>query len=42
VVVLATLKDRRIVAAQQGNLLATCLHLELTGDERFHRYFLEL
>ena len=33
---------RRIVAAQQGHLLATCFHPELTGDERFHRYFLEL
>ncbi|HNP69855.1 MAG TPA: pyridoxal 5'-phosphate synthase glutaminase subunit PdxT [Kouleothrix sp.] len=40
--VLATLADGRIVAAQQGHLLATCFHPELTGDERFHRYFLEL
>jgi 5'-phosphate synthase pdxT subunit len=30
------------VAAQQGKLLATCFHPELTGDDRFHRYFLEL
>jgi 5'-phosphate synthase pdxT subunit len=39
---LATLPDGRIVAAQQGNLLATAFHPELTGDNRFHRYFLEL
>lgn len=40
--VLATLDDGRIVAAQQGHLLATCFHPELTDDDRFHRYFLEL
>lgn len=38
--VLATLTDGRIVAAQQGRLLATSFHPELTGDDRFHRYFL--
>ena len=38
--VLATLDDGRIVAAQQGHLLATSFHPELTGDDRFHRYFL--
>ena len=32
----------RIVAARQGRLLATSFHPELTGDERFHRYFLSL
>jgi len=42
VAVLATLDDGRIVAAQQGHLLATCFHPELTDGERFHRYFLEL
>jgi len=42
VAVLATLDDGRIVAVQQGHLLATCFHPELTGDERLHRYFLEL
>jgi len=42
VAVLATLDDGRIVAAQQGHLLATAFHPELTGDDRFHRYFLEL
>lgn len=40
--VLATLQDGRIVAAQQGKLLATSFHPELTGDDRFHRYFLHL
>ncbi|HJZ50113.1 MAG TPA: pyridoxal 5'-phosphate synthase glutaminase subunit PdxT [Roseiflexaceae bacterium] len=42
VTTLAALDDGRIVAVQQGNLLATCFHPELTGDDRFHRYFLEL
>jgi 5'-phosphate synthase pdxT subunit len=42
VATLATLDDGRIVAAQQHHLLATCFHPELTGDDRFHRYFLEL
>ena len=40
--VLASLPDGRIVAAQQGRWLATSFHPELTGDDRFHRYFLEL
>ncbi len=40
--VLATLEDGRIVAAQQGHLLATAFHPELTDDTRFHRYFLYL
>jgi 5'-phosphate synthase pdxT subunit len=40
--VLSKLDDGRIVAAQQGRLLATSFHPELTGDDRFHRYFLEL
>ncbi len=39
---LITLSDGRIVAAQQGKLLATSFHPELTGDDRFHRYFVEL
>jgi len=42
VMTLASLDDGRIVAAQQGRLLATCFHPELTGDDRLHRYFLEL
>jgi pyridoxal 5'-phosphate synthase pdxT subunit len=40
--VLARLEDGRIVAAQQGKLLATSFHPELTEDDRFHRYFLRL
>lgn len=40
--VLARLPEGGIVAAQQGRLLATSFHPELTGDERFHRYFLRL
>ncbi len=46
--VLARLEDPegkgggRIVAARQGRLLATSFHPELTGDDRFHRYFLTL
>ena len=39
--VLAKLDDGTIVAARQGNLLATSFHPELTPDTRFHRYFLE-
>jgi pyridoxal 5'-phosphate synthase pdxT subunit len=40
--ILAKLQDGRIVAAQQGRLLATSFHPELTLDDRFHRYFLQL
>jgi len=39
---LASLPDGSIVAAQQGRLLASAFHPELTGDDRFHRYFLKL
>src|SRR5574341_305584 len=39
---LASLSDGRIVAAQQGHLLATAFHPELTNDTRFHEYFLSL
>lgn len=38
--VLAQLEDGTIVAARQQNILATAFHPELTGDDRFHRYFL--
>lgn len=31
-----------IVAARQGNLLATSFHPELSYDDRFHRYFLKM
>jgi len=40
--VLASVPDGRIVAAQQGHLLATSFHPELTSDTRFHEYFLTL
>ncbi len=40
--ILAKLSTGRIVAAQQGKLLATSFHPELTDDDRFHRYFLEV
>jgi len=39
---LLSLQDGRIIAAQQGRLLATSFHPELTDDLRFHRYFLEM
>ena len=39
---LAKLDDGTVVAARQGNLLATSFHPELTKDDRFHRYFLTL
>ena len=38
---LATLPDGRVVAARQGNLLATAFHPELTPDVRLHAYFIE-
>ena len=40
--VLASLPDGRPVAVQQGKLLATAFHPELTHDPRFHRHFLDL
>lgn len=33
--------DGHIVAARDGDLMATVFHPELTGDPRVHRYFLE-
>ena len=42
VTVLATLQDGQIVAARQGQLLATSFHPELNQDDRFHQYFLNL
>ncbi|MHB1171658.1 MAG: pyridoxal 5'-phosphate synthase glutaminase subunit PdxT [Lacisediminihabitans sp.] len=38
---LATLDDGRVVAVEQGNLLGTSFHPEITGDTRFHQYFLD-
>ena len=37
--VLAKLDNGAIVAARQGHLLVTSFHPELSGDDRFHRYF---
>jgi pyridoxal 5'-phosphate synthase pdxT subunit len=42
VAVLGQLDDGRIVAVQEGHLLATAFHPELTDDLRFHQYFLDL
>lgn len=39
---IATLPDGTVVAARQGNLLATSFHPELTGDSRIHELFLTL
>ncbi len=41
VTVLASLDDGRVVAVEQGNLLGTSFHPEMTGDTRFHQYFLD-
>ena len=38
--VLARLEDDTVVAARQANLLVSTFHPELSGDSRFHRYFL--
>jgi 5'-phosphate synthase pdxT subunit len=35
-------EERSIIAARQQRLLVTTFHPELTGDDRLHRYFLEL
>ncbi len=40
--VIAQLTDGRIVAVQQGHLLGTSFHPELTSDLRLHNYFLEI
>lgn len=39
--VLAALADGRVVAVEQGNLLGTSFHPEVTGDIRFHAHFLD-
>ncbi len=39
---LAELDDGRVVAVQQGNLLGTSFHPEISGELRFHEYFLGL
>jgi 5'-phosphate synthase pdxT subunit len=40
--VLTRLADGTPVAARQGNLLVSAFHPELTGDLRFHQYFLDI
>lgn len=40
--VLARLEDGTAVAARQGHWLVTSFHPELSEDDRFHRYFLEM
>jgi len=40
--IISVLPDGRIVAAQQGKMLATSFHPELTDDTRFHEFFLSL
>ncbi|WP_374010390.1 pyridoxal 5'-phosphate synthase glutaminase subunit PdxT [Leifsonia sp. LS-T14] len=37
---LAQVEDGRVVAVEQGNLIGTSFHPEITGDTRFHEYFL--
>lgn len=39
--VLAALPDGRVVAVEQGDLLGTSFHPEVTGEHRFHARFLE-
>ena len=34
--------DGRIVAVRQGHLVATSFHPEISGDDRVHRYFVDL
>jgi 5'-phosphate synthase pdxT subunit len=41
VTTLASLTDGRVVAVEQDNLLGTSFHPEMTGDTRFHEYFLK-
>jgi 5'-phosphate synthase pdxT subunit len=38
---LARVADGRCVAVEQGNLLGTSFHPEITGEHRFHEYFLD-
>jgi 5'-phosphate synthase pdxT subunit len=30
-----------VVAVEQGNLIGTSFHPEITGETRFHQYFLD-
>lgn len=40
--VLATLPTGQAVAARQGKVLVAAFHPELSRDDRFHRYFLDI
>jgi 5'-phosphate synthase pdxT subunit len=40
--IISQLDDGRIIAAQQNRWLATSFHPELTNDDRFHRYFIQM
>ncbi|MDQ2902445.1 MAG: pyridoxal 5'-phosphate synthase glutaminase subunit PdxT [Ktedonobacteraceae bacterium] len=40
--ILATLDDGTIVAVREGALLGTAFHPEISGDLRFHHYFLRI
>lgn len=40
--IIATLPDGSAVAAQEGHMLATSFHPELTNDTRFHEYFVSM
>src|SRR5712691_2725655 len=40
--VLATLDDGTIVAVREGPLIGTAFHPEVSGDSRFHHYFLRI
>ena len=40
--ILAKLSNETAVAARQGKLVALAFHPELTGDLRFHRYYLDI
>ena len=42
VTVLSALDDGRIVAVQQGGLLGTSFHPEISGETRFHEHFLTM
>ena len=41
-ITLARLEDGTAVAARQANWLVTSFHPELTGDDRFHQYFIQI
>ncbi len=40
--VLSKLSDGKVVCAQQGKMLVSAFHPELTHDPRLHQYFLEM